>query len=101
MHIKHTPLHPTLCRKTEVDRGKHIYFFALEHRFWYSLDQPHSGGSTVYTLFFEKKKPLFFKTKKYYFIAFKIATYCKIFYVRREVDLMKTAKVNGYIMHIF
>ena len=24
-----------------------------------------------------------------------------IFYVRREVDLMKTAKVNAYIMHIF
>ena len=28
---------------------------------------------------------------------------CKrdVFYVRREVDLMKTAKVNAYIMHIF
>ena len=24
-----------------------------------------------------------------------------IFYVRREVDLMKTANVNAYIMHIF
>ena len=24
-----------------------------------------------------------------------------IFYVRREVDLMETAKVNAYIMHIF
>ena len=24
-----------------------------------------------------------------------------VFYVRREVDLMKTAKVNSYIMHIF
>ena len=24
-----------------------------------------------------------------------------VFYVRREVDLMKTAKVNTYIMHIF
>ena len=24
-----------------------------------------------------------------------------VFYVRREVDLMKTAKVNAYIMHIF
>ena len=24
-----------------------------------------------------------------------------IFYVRREVDLKKTAKVNAYIMHIF
>ena len=24
-----------------------------------------------------------------------------IFYVRREVDLMKTTKVNAYIMHIF
>ena len=24
-----------------------------------------------------------------------------IFYVRREVDLMKTAKVNAYIMHKF
>ena len=23
------------------------------------------------------------------------------FYVRREVDVMKTAKVNAYIMHIF
>ena len=23
------------------------------------------------------------------------------FYVRREVDLMKTAKVNAYIMHIY
>ena len=25
----------------------------------------------------------------------------EVFYVRREVDLMKTAKVNAYIMHIF
>ena len=24
-----------------------------------------------------------------------------VFYVRREVDCMKTAKVNAYIMHIF
>ena len=24
-----------------------------------------------------------------------------VFYVRREVDLMKTAEVNAYIMHIF
>ena len=24
-----------------------------------------------------------------------------VFYVRRAVDLMKTAKVNAYIMHIF
>ena len=24
-----------------------------------------------------------------------------VFYVRREVDLMKTAKVNAYIIHIF
>ena len=24
-----------------------------------------------------------------------------VFYVRRKVDLMKTAKVNTYIMHIF
>ena len=24
-----------------------------------------------------------------------------VFYVRRKVDLMKTAKVNEYIMHIF
>ena len=24
-----------------------------------------------------------------------------VFYVRREVDLMKTAKLNAYIMHIF
>ena len=24
-----------------------------------------------------------------------------VFYVRREVNLMKTAKVNAYIMHIF
>ena len=24
-----------------------------------------------------------------------------VFYVRREVDLMKTAKVNAYILHIF
>ena len=24
-----------------------------------------------------------------------------VFYVRREVDLMKTAKVNAYIMNIF
>ena len=24
-----------------------------------------------------------------------------VFYVRRDVDLMKTAKVNAYIMHIF
>ena len=32
---------------------------------------------------------------KYYFIR---GTF---FYVRREVDLMKTAKVNAYIVHIF
>ena len=25
----------------------------------------------------------------------------RFFYVRRMVDLMKTAKVNAYIMHIF
>ena len=25
----------------------------------------------------------------------------RFFYVRRKVDLMKTAKVNAYIMHIF
>ena len=24
-----------------------------------------------------------------------------VFYVRRKVDLMKTAKVNAYIIHIF
>ena len=24
-----------------------------------------------------------------------------VFYVRRKVDLMKTTKVNAYIMHIF
>ena len=24
-----------------------------------------------------------------------------VFYVRREVDFLKTAKVNAYIMHIF
>ena len=24
-----------------------------------------------------------------------------VFYVRREVDLKKTAKVNAYVMHIF
>ena len=24
-----------------------------------------------------------------------------VFYVRRKVDLMKTSKVNAYIMHIF
>ena len=24
-----------------------------------------------------------------------------VFYVRRKVDLMKTAKINAYIMHIF
>ena len=24
-----------------------------------------------------------------------------VFYVRREVDLIKTAEVNAYIMHIF
>ena len=30
--------------------------------------------------------------------------YCStrdVFYVRRKVDIMKTAKVNAYIMHIF
>ena len=31
----------------------------------------------------------------------KIKTTRDVFYVRREVDLMKTAKVNAYIMHIF
>ena len=31
-----------------------------------------------------------------------LATYTRdVFYVRREVDLMKTAKVNAYIIHIF
>ena len=37
--------------------------------------------------------------------VFKVSEYLwytrVIFYVRREVDLMKTAKVNAYIMHIF
>ena len=31
---------------------------------------------------------------------FKVSTR-DVFYVRREVDLRKTAKVNAYIMHIF
>ena len=33
----------------------------------------------------------------------RIITKCTrdVFYVRRKVELMKTAKVNAYIMHIF
>ena len=31
----------------------------------------------------------------------KLAFTRDVFYVRRKVDLMKTAKVNAYIMHIF
>ena len=34
-------------------------------------------------------------------IEFVLYTTRDVFYVRREVDLMKTAKVNAYIMHIF
>ena len=34
-------------------------------------------------------------------ITFYVAYTRDVFYVRREVDLMKTAKVNAYIMHIF
>ena len=30
-----------------------------------------------------------------------IRTTSDVFYVRREVDLMKTAKLNAYIMHTF
>ena len=32
---------------------------------------------------------------------FKLVIYEGHFYVRRKVDLMKTAEVNAYIMHIF
>ena len=35
------------------------------------------------------------------FIAMVFLFLRTFFYVRREVDLMKTAKVNAYIMHIF
>ena len=34
-------------------------------------------------------------------VAVKSFTYEGRFYVRRKVDLMKTAKVNAYVMHIF
>ena len=36
-------------------------------------------------------------------VLFCFGNYCftrDVFYVRREVDLMKAAKVNAYIMHI-
>ena len=36
------------------------------------------------------------------FAAYTKSQYTRdVFYVRRKVDLMKTAKVNAYIMHIF
>ena len=35
------------------------------------------------------------------FIMFRQCFTKVIFYVRRMIDLMKTAKVNAYIMHIF
>ena len=35
------------------------------------------------------------------FHVFYISVTKDAFYVRREVDLMKTAKVNAYIVHIF
>ena len=41
----------------------------------------------------------------FYFFFQIVSVHCistrVIFYVRREVDLMKTANVNAYIMHIF
>ena len=50
-----------------------------------------------------------FNCRHLYGIQTRIASkYCEVsiirgtfFYVRRKVDLMKTAKVNAYIMHIF
>ena len=40
-------------------------------------------------------------TTKQQKMEFKMESTRDVFYVRREVDLMKTAKVNAYIMHIF
>ena len=38
----------------------------------------------------------------YLFAILVVGLYTRdVFYVRREVHLMKTAKVNAYIMHIF
>ena len=37
----------------------------------------------------------------YMLITMKLRYTRDVFYFRREVDLMKTAKVNAYIMHIF
>ena len=39
--------------------------------------------------------------KNFIFSHYKSIHTRDVFYVRREVDLMKTAKVNAYIMHIF
>ena len=40
--------------------------------------------------------------KKPFVEGYKIDEFTRdVFYVRREVDLMKMAKVNAYIMHIF
>ena len=47
---------------------------------------------------------------RYDYLSFNIGQFWKLslekvqgtfFYIRRKVDLMKTAKVNAYIMHIF
>ena len=43
---------------------------------------------------------LIVKLSYVYFTMFILLTR-GVFYVRREIDLMKTAKVNAYIMHIF
>ena len=40
-------------------------------------------------------------TSSYVIIQLKSHIRGTFFYVRREVDLIKTAKVNAYIMHIF
>ena len=50
----------------------------------------------------ETRVPVNFLQVCNFCIFFPNFTYTRdVFYVRREVDLMKTAKVNAYIMHIF
>ena len=56
----------------------------------------------VSTYFIQKTQEIYRKNTLEIYKGLERFTYTRvIFYVRREVDLMKTAKVNAYIMDIF
>ena len=62
----------------------------------------YNGLSQVYCIKPEERIHSYTKGKGYQVPkSHNLAHTRVIFYVRREVDLMKTANVNAYIMHIF